>query len=105
MTEEEKILARFKKYTSTTSAKIYKCKISNKFYFYLKDISVGSVHCEVLTGMKNINMNQKVNATVNFKTKPVDFSKSYFDGFITQILHPKVSIFYIAAFPKIISSV
>ncbi|WP_222435621.1 LysE family translocator [Fluviispira vulneris] len=58
----------------------------------------------IISGMKNIKVKQKMNASVHFKAKPVEFSKSYIDGFITQILNPKVSIFYIAAFPNFIAS-
>ncbi|WP_375675534.1 LysE family translocator [Bartonella sp. CL100XZDX] len=49
------------------------------------------------------------NKTLFFLVKLMGIGKtklltSYIDGFMTQILNPKVSIFYIAAFPKFLSS-
>lgn len=58
--------------------------------------------------IKKFNANQNYsnnNTYINEKNtfKKVRLSTSYRDGFMTQILNPKVSIFYIAAFPKFLS--
>jgi threonine/homoserine/homoserine lactone efflux protein len=42
-------------------------------------------------------------SVVESKRKDVRFHKNFTEGFVTQILNPKVSMFYLAAFPQFLS--
>jgi len=51
---------------------------------------------------KNDNTTEKIKESITVKRKKrTDFS-SFVEGFLTQILNPKVSMFYLAAFPQLI---
>lgn len=53
------------------------------------------------SGINNLNSRAIMSQNEKSNTKDeVKVLTSYVDDFMTQILNPKVSIFYIAAFPK-----
>lgn len=84
--------------------------LNNKTLFFLVKL-LGSCYL-LYMGFKSIksgihSLNSKEKISMNEKKAVVGKAKlltSYVDGFLTQILNPKVSIFYIAAFPQFLSS-
>lgn len=53
-----------------------------------------------IKGLQSKDVDEKLSGSEDIKTS---IKTSYLDGFLTQILNPKVSIFYIAAFPKFLA--
>ncbi|EJF80271.1 hypothetical protein MCQ_00507 [Candidatus Bartonella washoeensis Sb944nv] len=83
--------------------------LNNKTLFFLVKL-MGSFTL-LYMGFKAIksgihSLNSKERSSTNEKSAigKTKFFTSYIDGFMTQILNPKVSIFTIAAFPKFLSS-
>nr|WP_273788539.1 LysE family translocator [Bartonella grahamii] len=83
--------------------------LNNKTLFLLVKLMGGSTL--LYMGFKSIksgihSLNSKERSSTNEKSAigKTKLFTSYMDGFLTQILNPKVSIFYIAAFPKFLSS-
>lgn len=82
--------------------------INNKYLFLIVK-SLGAAYLlymgvkSIMSGIKNINEKKEKYQIDISSSSSVKLSSSYIDGFITQILNPKVSIFYIAAFPNFIS--
>ncbi|WP_338155454.1 LysE family translocator [Bartonella krasnovii] len=83
--------------------------LNNKTLFFLVKLMGG---CYLLymgvksikSGINTLNSKEIIqNNEKNIEGK-VKFLTSYMDGFMTQILNPKVSMFYIAAFPKFLAS-
>ncbi|HHW4681344.1 MAG TPA: LysE family translocator [Xylella taiwanensis] len=58
----------------------------------------------ITSGIKGFKRNGVVSSEENHLKNKTKLATSYMDGFLTQILNPKVSIFYIAAFPQFLSS-
>nr|WP_246067862.1 hypothetical protein [Bartonella saheliensis] len=56
------------------------------------------------SGINNLNSREIISQNKSNTKGEVKILTSYINGFMTQILNPKVSIFYIAAFPKFLSS-
>ncbi|WP_455466958.1 LysE family translocator [Bartonella sp. B39] len=56
------------------------------------------------SGINSLNSKGVISKNKKHDTSEIRLLTSYIDGFITQILNPKVSIFHIAAFPKFLSS-
>ncbi|WP_273757085.1 LysE family translocator [Bartonella sp. MM73XJBT] len=56
------------------------------------------------SGINNLNSREIISQNESNTKDEVKILTSYVDGFMTQILNPKVSIFYIAAFPKFLFS-
>ncbi|WP_375629778.1 LysE family translocator [Bartonella sp. TT67HLJMS] len=83
--------------------------LNNKTLFLLVKLMGGSTL--LYMGFKSIksgihSLNSKERSSTNEKSAigKTKLFTSYMDGFLTQILNPKVSIFYIADFPKFLSS-
>ncbi len=83
--------------------------LNNKTLFLLVKLMGGSTL--LYMGFKSIksgihSLNSKERSSTNKKSAigKTKLFTSYMDGFLTQILNPKVPIFYIAAFPKFLSS-
>ncbi|WP_375677504.1 LysE family translocator [Bartonella sp. AS69XJJH] len=83
--------------------------LNNKTLFFLVKL-MGSCYL-LYMGFKSIkarihSLNSKERISTNEKhaVGKTKLFTSYMDGFLTQILNPKVSIFYIAAFPKFLAS-
>ncbi len=82
--------------------------LKNKYLFMTIKI-LGAIYL-LYMGLKSIvsGLNELKNKSYSFiekerEVKKVKFIYSYRDGLMTQILNPKVSIFYMAAFPNFIS--
>ncbi|WP_370930887.1 LysE family translocator [Bartonella sp. DGB1] len=57
----------------------------------------------VKAGFDGIKIQQNFTTTNQINKNQTKLMVSYRNGFLTQILNPKVSLFYIAAFPKFLS--
>lgn len=57
----------------------------------------------LIAGLKSIKNSKSTTSTHEKIAEKIKKSRSYFDGFTTQILNPKVSVFYITVFPKYLS--
>ncbi len=55
------------------------------------------------SGFQGIRTQQTATIMQSETSEKTRLSSSYIDGFMTQILNPKVSVFYIAAFPKFLA--
>ncbi|PIT68981.1 LysE family translocator [Bartonella tribocorum] len=58
----------------------------------------------IKSGIHSLNSKEKISTNEKSIVGKTKLFTSYMDGFLTQILNPKVSIFYIAAFPKFLAS-
>ncbi|WP_273791433.1 LysE family translocator [Bartonella sp. CM31XJBT] len=58
----------------------------------------------IKSGIHSLNSKERSSTNEKHATSETKLLTSYMDGFLTQILNPKVSIFYIAAFPKFLAS-
>ncbi len=66
---------------------------------YLAFIGIKALLQVIKTDNKSI---EKITEKVNIKRKKRSDIASFIEGFLTQILNPKVSMFYLAAFPQLI---
>ncbi len=58
----------------------------------------------IKSGIHSLNSKERISTNEKSAIGKTKLVTSYMDGFLTQILNPKVSIFYIADFPKFLSS-
>ncbi|WP_375616713.1 LysE family translocator [Bartonella sp. AP58NXGY] len=83
--------------------------LNNKTLFLLVKL-MGSCYLlymgfkSIKSGIYSLNSKEKISTNEKSIVGTTKLFTSYMDGFLTQILNPKVSIFYIAAFPKFLAS-
>ncbi|WP_375703533.1 LysE family translocator [Bartonella sp. AD13SXNS] len=83
--------------------------LNNKTLFLLVKL-MGSCYLlymgfkSIKSGIHSLNSKEKISTNEKSIVGTTKLFTSYMDGFLTQILNPKVSIFYIAAFPKFLAS-
>ncbi|WP_026500894.1 LysE family translocator [Bartonella elizabethae] len=83
--------------------------LNNKTLFFLVKL-MGSCYLlyigikSIKSGINTLNSKEIIQKNEKNTEAKVKFLTSYVDGFMTQILNPKVSMFYIAAFPKFLAS-
>ncbi|WP_375649767.1 hypothetical protein [Bartonella sp. OT172YNZD] len=58
----------------------------------------------IKSGIHSLNSKERISTNETSTVGKTKLFTSYMDGFLTQILNPKVSIFYIVDFPKFLSS-
>ncbi|WP_375692690.1 LysE family translocator [Bartonella sp. AP258QHHD] len=83
--------------------------LNNKTLFFLVKLMGGSYLLymgfkSIKSGIHSLNSKERSSTNEKHATSETKLLTSYMDGFLTQILNPKVSIFYIAAFPKFLAS-
>ncbi|WP_375665704.1 LysE family translocator [Bartonella sp. TT121SHDZB] len=83
--------------------------LNNKTLFLLVKL-MGSCYLlymgfkSIKSGIHSLNSKEKISTNEKSIVGTTKLFTSYMDGFLTQIPNPKVSIFYIAAFPKFLAS-
>lgn len=78
---------------------------SAKFFFIFKMLGAAYLIWIGLRALLSAFKNKSVltlNA-INRPSSPVSTSSAFFEGFLTNALNPKVSMFYLAAFPQLVS--
>ncbi|MCJ8351315.1 LysE family translocator [Moritella sp.] len=77
---------------------------SAELFFIIKILGAGYLFYigvkAIISSYKTTNGDTKTNKTIPSQKKGIGY---FNEGFITQILNPKVSMFYLAAFPQFIS--
>jgi threonine/homoserine/homoserine lactone efflux protein len=80
-----------------TSQAFFVLKLLGSFYLlYLGVTFIWQTFC-----LKNTVMNTEVNTARKIKARPI--KRIFLEGFLTNILNPKASMFYLAVFPQFIS--